>query len=155
MPPEVEGLHVSQRGTVGKNMVYPPMERSDQQDFRLLRIARHKANGLMMHFERQMAAKDLDGALDSLVEARMHYAGANDKQMVSDLEALMARLHGDLTVEEINKARQQQKYDDCVRYCKVNKTKRAGGVLLGKRVLFFVFPTGPDVFPRCFDSTSC
>ena len=29
-----------------------------------------------------MAQKDLLGALDSLVEARMYYASANDKEMV-------------------------------------------------------------------------
>ncbi len=118
VPPEVEGLHVSQRGTVGDNLVYPPMDRVVQLDQRQLRIARHKASRVMLHFEAKMAQKDLLGALDSLVEARMYYASANDKEMVRDLEALIARLHGDQAVEAINASRAQFKYDACVEYCK-------------------------------------
>jgi len=38
-------------------MVYPPMQRSTAVDLTALRLARHKANALMMAFEKRMAAK--------------------------------------------------------------------------------------------------
>ena len=62
----------------------------------------------------------LDGWVNQITQtkARMHYAGANDKKMVNDLEALMARLHGDKCVGEINQAREHFNFDACVDGCK-------------------------------------
>jgi len=138
--PEPAGKHISQRATVGANMVYPPMGRSDADNGRALRLARHQANALMMVFEKQMHhhsanassqaadansarklartgnkqaqkmvpptfAESWEAAVGALVEARLRFAEAGDEAMVSDLEALVARLHGDRAATRCLEAR--------------------------------------------------
>jgi hypothetical protein len=161
--PEPAGKHLSQRATVGANMVYPPMGRSDAENERVLRLARHHANALMMGFEKQMhhhhataaqhasaasAARQLartggraapqdpvapptfarawDAAVGALVEARLRFAAAGDAAMVGDLEALLARLHGDRAATRGLEARASGDYSldarhaaEALRYYKV------------------------------------
>lgn len=111
-PEEPPGRHVSQRSTVGSNMVFPKRERADQHDTRAVRIARHRANSLMMTFEKEVG-RNWNLALDSLVEARFRFAEARDTDMVVDLEALLARVHGDRALNRAQEARQAADFAGC------------------------------------------
>ena len=117
VPPEVEGLHVSQRGTVGDNLVYPPMDRVVQLDQRQLRIARHKASRVMLHFEAKMAQKTaggpgLAGGSAHVLRQRQRQGDGPRPRGADRAAARRPGRRGD------QRLRAQFKYDACVEHCK-------------------------------------